>query len=216
MRTHITAHTTAYTRKAKIKNSILAMGMLLFLGGSLFFSGKINTANARFQDRIYCTIKGETLTVSLKKNNNYLCKNYILYLQNRIYKEYQTIQKINKLIQQRDNTLFWVNIKEKKFQNIKKINALIQKIQYNTNTFEKNLLTIIQKYLKKTLDQEYFYYNKIENNFIYINTSSKEIINLQNKITQIKNTIIQTQASTTMDELLNKLTQYLYLKKEIK
>ncbi|PID34870.1 MAG: hypothetical protein CR971_01010 [candidate division SR1 bacterium] len=207
---------TLITSYGKIKTKLLIIGTILFFGGSFLFLGKINTTDAYFQDRIYCTIQGEHLTVSLKKNNNYLCKNYILYLKNRIYKEYQTIQKINKLIQQRENIIFWINIKNKKFENIKKINALIQKIQYNTAKFEKNLLTIIQKYLKKMLDQEYFYYNKIENNFIYINTSSQEIINLQNKITQIKNTIIQTQNAKTMDGLLHKLTQYLYLKKTIK
>lgn len=151
----------------------------------------------------------------MKKNNNYLCKNYILYLQNRIYKEYQAIQQTNKLIQEGDNIVFWVDIKRKKLETIQKINLLINKIRHNIQQFEKNLITTIQKYITNNLKKEEIYFEKMLQNLIDIQSTDTKLLEIEKLIYQAQNHIYNITTTQSMDILLENLTNYIYIKNKI-
>lgn len=188
--------------------------LLILLLSSLLFWCSTKTS-ADFQESLYCTIQENTLIVSMKKNNNYLCKNYILYLQNRIYKEYQAIQQTNKLIQEGDNIVFWVDIKRKKLETIQKINLLINKIRHNIQQFEKNLITTIQKYITNNLKKEEIYFEKMLQNLIDIQSTDTKLLEIEKLIYQAQNHIYNITTTQSMDILLENLTNYIYIKNKI-
>ncbi len=79
------------------------------------------------------------------------------------------------------------------------------------------MIAVIQKYIKKNMKKEYQYYNTLSSKLEYINTEKNpKIQKLEKQVANIKNIITQIQYLNTMDDLLNNLTQYFYLKKEIK
>ncbi len=198
------------------RRSILTKWTLLILGVWLVFWYFQPSSSANFQDKLYCSIQWKTLTVGLKKENNYLCKNYILYLQNRIYKEYQAVQQIEKLIKQRENTLFRIKIKQKKLATINNINTLIKKISHHSEKFEKNLVHIVQKYIHPTLQRERKHYEKIQLLLSKLKTTNKKILLVEKNIQSIQNHLNAILTTNSMDTIIESLTSYLYLKKTIK
>ncbi len=190
--------------------------MLIVLGTSIFsFFTLQSTASADFQDKLYCSLHQETLTVSLKSENSYPCKNYVLYLKNKIIKEYQEIQKINTLIHANNNKIFWIDIKTNKQKNIKTMLNLVKIIEKKAKKFEVNLIKNLRIYLKK-----YFAYDR-EKYTTMLETIKpyrqiEKIKILYNRIIIANMLIDKILRTESMDILSSTFIQYIYLKKTIK
>lgn len=197
-----------------------------FLLSFLSFWSFSTTAHANFQDKLYCSLQQNTLTVKMNNTSDkwiYPCKNYVFYLKNKVLQEYKAITKINSLIKNSENKIFWLNIREKKEENIEKIIQLTTIIEKKTQKFEENLVNKVQYYLRKYFNKDQQKYQKISNNLERITQQETEqnieirekIITLKWKIYQANNKIETILNTKSMDKLLETLIQYIYLKKEI-
>jgi hypothetical protein len=73
------------------------------------------------ENKVFCTISPNTITVTLNKQNNYKCSDYVTVLTQAINKEYKNVLAIQNLVKQQYDVNFWIAIRETKRDQIKKM-----------------------------------------------------------------------------------------------
>ena len=118
-------------RKLIIFNIIF---VLFFLGYSF----------ANMKDNFFCTITPGSITVTLERQNNYKCSQYIKVLSQAINKEYKDVLEIQTIIKQWYDIEFWTSIRENKRERIKKILLVKEQIEEAVFNFDDNLFLKIK------------------------------------------------------------------------
>ena len=174
---------------------------------------------AYMEDKVFCTLWKNSITVTLEKQNNYKCNEYLTLLSQIINTEYNDILSIQKLIKQWYDVEYWKDIRETKRNNIKKMITIKNQIEQAVSEFDSNLFVKMKDYMiynvtpyqtkyKKILKQ----LNNIKNQWQKLsNDVKKKMEYLQEDITVIDNII----KSTDYDTLMKNFNRHLYLKNQI-
>lgn len=175
--------------------------------------------HAYLEDKVFCTISKNAITVTIEREKNYKCNEYLSVLSKSINTEYQNVLSIQALIEQWYDVDFWKEIRETKRAQIKKMLSIKEQIETAVKEFDTNMFLKIKDYLvystatdrtnfKKTLK----HLENIEKNGWHHSSSVKKKMSyMQDAITAI-DTINSTD---DFDTLMKNFNKYIYLKNQI-
>lgn len=171
------------------------------------------------EDKVFCTISKNSITITLERENNYKCMEYLNVLSQTINTEYNDVLSIQNLINQWYDIEYWKNIREEKRDKIKKMITVKNQIESAVKEFDQNLFMKIKEYVVYTVSPYKTTYKKALKNLKAVqqqwwkisNTVKKTMDYLQEDIEVIDNII----NSTDYDILMKNFNRHLYLKKQI-
>lgn len=190
--------------------------MLTIIVFVLFFTA---FSFAYMEDKVFCTLSKNSITVTLEKQQNYKCSEYLSLLSQAINTEYNDILSIQKLIKQGYDVDYWREIRQTKTEKLKKLLAIKEQIEVAISEFDVNLFIKMKDYVVYTVSPYQTKYKKALkhlNNLgaqwgIVSNDVKKKMNYLQEDITVIDNIIKATDYTT----LIKNFDRHLYLKKQI-
>ena len=183
---------------------------------SIFFTG---FSLAYVEDKVFCTIWSNSITVTMEKEHNYKCKEYLSVLSQAINTEYNDIISIQKLINQWYDVDYWKEIRETKRERLKRILTLKEQIETAVAEFDTNLFVKMKDYIIYTVSPYQTKYKKVlkhlenyKNQWWRITSDVKRKMDyFQEDITVIDNII----NATDYDTLIKNFNRHLYLKNQI-
>lgn len=179
----------------------------------------ISTCSAYMEDKVFCTISKNSITVTLEKENNYKCTEYLILLSQAINTEYNDVLSIQKLINQWYDVDYWKNIRETKREKIKKMITIKDQIESAVAEFDANLFTKIKEYVvyttssyRTTCKKALKWLKNIQTQWWKISSSVKKKMDyLQEEIDTIDNIM----KSIDYDDLMKNFNRHIYLKNQI-
>lgn len=174
---------------------------------------------AYLEDKVFCTITKNAIIVTIEKEKNYKCNEYLSVLSKSINTEYQNVLSIQSLIEQWYDVDFWKEIRETKRAQIKKMLSIKEQIETAVKEFDINMFFKIKDYLvystatdrtnfKKTLK----HLDNIEKNgWRHSSSVKKKMSYMQDAITAIDNI----NSTDDFDTLMKNFNRYIYLKNQI-
>lgn len=193
-----------------MKKTIITIFTMIFL---------IGFASAYMEDKVFCTLSKNSITVTMERENNYKCSEYLSVLSKSINTEYQNVVSIQALIDQWYDVDFWKEIREAKRDKIKKMLSIKEQIETAVKEFDTNMFIKLKDYLiystatdrsnyKKTLK----YIWAIEAQWWYVNYTIKKKLNYMTEAIKAIDTINSTDDFAT---LIKNFNRYIYLKNQI-
>lgn len=176
----------------------------------------IGFSSAYMEDKVFCTIWKNSITVTLERDRNYKCSEYISVLSQAINTEYNDILSIQKLIKQWYDVEYWKEIRETKKEKLKKILTIKEQIENAIVEFDLNLFTKMKDYVVYTVSPYQTKYKKVLKNlnnlrdkwWKFSNDVTKKIKYLEEDIDLIDKIF----ESTDYDTLIKNFNKHLYLK----
>lgn len=180
----------------------------------------IGTTSAYMEDKVFCTINKNNITVTLERWKNYKCSEYLNILSQNINTQYNDILSIQKIINQWYDTEFWKGIREEKRDKLKKMINIKDQISSAVSEFDRNLFLKLKEFLiySATEDQAKFKkaYKHIQ---VYEKQWGSESYSVKKKIWYLQeaiNVIDWIWSSTNYDTLVKNYNRYIYLKEQLK
>lgn len=170
------------------------------------------------ENKVFCTISPNTITVTLDIQNNDKCMDYITVLTQAINKEYKNVLAIQKLIEQNYDVDFWFEIRELKRTQIKKMLIIKKQIQDSMVEFEDNLFDKTKEYMIYSVLPYQTKYKRLLKPLEKLEEGTYLSLNVRNKITLLQEQleIIDIISwAEDYDTLMNSFNRYIYLKKQI-
>ena len=182
----------------------------------LFFSA---FSFAYMEDKVFCTLSRNSITVTLEKQQNYKCSEYLSLLSQAINTEYNDILSIQKLIKQWYDVEYWKEIRQAKTEKLKKMLTIKEQIELAVSEFDSNLFVKMKDYVVYTISSYQVKYkkalkhlNNLKDQWGVISNDVKKKMNyLQEDITVIDRII----EATDYDTLIKNFNRHLYLKNQI-
>ena len=185
----------------------------------VFITSLTSLCCAYMEDKVFCTLWKNSITVTLEKEHNYKCSEYISILSQAINTEYNDVLSIQKLINQWYDVDFWKAIREEKRAKVRKMISIKEEIEKAVAEFDTNLFTKMKEYIMYTTSSYRITCKKllkwlknIESQWWKISNSvRKKMGYLQEEIDAIDNII----NATDYDTLTKNFNRHLYLKNQI-
>ena len=175
--------------------------------------------SAYIEDKVFCAITKNSIIVTIEKENNYKCDEYLSVLAKSINTEYQNILSIQELIKQWHDVDFWKEIMDEKRTLIKQMLNIKEQIEIAVAEFDANMFSKTKEYLIYVTATDRTIYKKalksledIEKNWLYIKYNTRKIMD------QIKESIVAIDTINSTDDfdtLLKNFNKYIYLKNKI-
>lgn len=190
--------------------------ILIIIVFTTFFIG---LCTAYMEDVVFCTLWKNSITVTLERQHNHKCSEYLSVLSQVINSEYNDILAIQKLIKQWYDVEYWKEIRETKREKLKKILTIKEQIETAIAEFDLNLFVKMKDYIVYTVTPYQTKYKKVLKNLnnlkdkwqILSNDIKKKMDYLQEDITVIDRIF----DSTDYDTLIKNFNRHLYLKNQI-
>ena len=183
------------------------------------FSCLTTICSAYMEDKVFCTISKNSITITMDKNNNYKCSEYLSVLSQAINAEYNDVIAIQKLISQWYDVEYRKEIRDDKRENIKRMIVVKDQIENAIKEFDLNLFSKIKEYIVYTVSPYMTSYKKALKSINNINKQWEKLTNdikkkikyLEEDITVLNNIIW----ATDYDTLIKNYNRHLYLKTQI-
>lgn len=179
----------------------------------------INVSYAYVEDLVFCTIKSDSITITIKKEKNYKCTEYLNVLSQTINTEYNDILSAQNLINKGYDKDFWTEIRDTKIEKVKKLVSTKEQIEKAMKEFDNNLFIKIKDYLTYTLSPERTDFQAIlkaikanQKKWVILTNNEKQKLNQMEEAIGLINTIMTT---SDFDTLIKSFNKYIYLKKQI-
>jgi hypothetical protein len=177
------------------------------------------TALAYMEDKVFCTVSKNSITVTMEKKNNFKCSEYITVLSQSINNEYNNILSLQKLINQWYDVEYWKEVREQKRTQIKKMLNLKEQIENAVSEFDWNLFIKLKEYIVYSSSSDRTKYKKAirliesyQKNWWYLQYDMKnKLLYLKEAVTAIDNM----PSTTWYENLMVYYNRYLYLKNQI-
>jgi len=174
------------------------------------------TCSAYMEDKVFCTLWKNSITVTLERQQNYKCNEYLSLLSQTINTEYNDILSIQNLIKQWYDVEYRKEIREAKRENLKKLLTIKEQIESAVSEFDTNLFIKLKDYVVYTVTPYQTKYKKILKHLDNLKNQwqrfsydvKKKYDYLQEDINIIDNII----ESTDYDILMKNFNRHLYLK----
>ena len=194
-----------------MKKFILTIMLLIYLVTNVCF--------AYIEDKVFCTLWKNSITVTMEKENNYKCTEYLTLLSQVINTEYIDILSIQKLIKQWYDVEYRKEVMEMKKEKLRKVIALKWQIETAISEFDSNLFIKLKDYIiyivslkQNKYEKVLKHLNNLEKQGSMVSKSIKKKMEyLQEDITIIDNII----EATGYDTLMNNFNRHLYLQNQI-
>lgn len=170
------------------------------------------------ENKVYCTISPNTITVTLDKQNNYKCGDYVTVLTQAINKEYKNVLAIQNLVKQEYDVDFWISIREKKRDQIKKMLWIKKQIEDSVWEFEENLFDKTQEYIIYSTNAYKIKYKKLLKPLEELEEWTYLNLSVRNKIKLMQEQLDVIEALSLAEDyevLMKNFNRYIYLKKQI-
>ena len=170
------------------------------------------------ENKVFCTISPNTITVTLDKQNNYKCEDYVIVLTQAINKEYKNVLAIQNLVKQEYDVDFWIAIRETKRDQIKKMLWIKKQIEGSVSEFEENLFDKTKEYIIYSTDSYKTKYKKLLKplerleEWTYLSLSVRNKIELMQEQLEV---ISELSLAEDYEVLMKNFNRYIYLKKQI-
>ncbi len=193
-----------------MKKTLLTIAIILF--------GFVGAGFAYMENKVLCTISQSSITVTLDRENNYMCSDYVTVLTQAINKEYKNVLAIQNLIKQDYDVEFWTDIRETKRFQIQKMLIIKQQIEDSVIEFEENLFDKTKEYMIYTISPYRIKYRKLLRPLerledgIYLRLSVRTKIKLMQEQLDI---ISKISLAEDFDTLMTSFNRYVYLKNKI-
>lgn len=100
-----------------------------------------------FENKYYCKIWDNKITVTIKKENNTKCIKYIEDINKKLIKYEENIKNANEYISQNEDIKYWINIRDKLESDKKNVQIIKENIIQYMDNFEKEFFVKIKKML---------------------------------------------------------------------
>lgn len=174
---------------------------------------------AYIENLVFCTITENSITITIKKEDNYQCSEYLKVLSQSINTEYNDIVSAQNLINKWYDISFWEEIRDSKIENLKKLISLKEQIENAIKEFDNNLFLKIKDYIIYTISPDRADYQLILKTVKIYQKKWQKLSSKDNKkIQQVQECIdIIDSMMTTNDfeTLIKNFNKYLYLKNQI-
>ena len=193
-----------------MKKTLLTIAILLL--------GFVWTSFAYMENKVFCTISSSTITVTIDRQSNYKCTDYMTVLTQAINKEYNSVLAIQRLIKQWYDVEFWTNIRETKRTQIQKMLLIKQQIEESVLEFEENLFDKTKEFISYSVSSYRVKYKKLlrplENlkTTVFLRSNVKYKISLMQEQLDVINKLLWAEDYETLTKNFNR---YLYLKNKI-
>ena len=173
---------------------------------------------AYMENKVFCTISQSSITVTLERESNYMCSDYVTVLTQAINKEYKNVLAIQNLIKQDYDVEFWTDIRETKRFQIQKMLIIKQQIEDSVLEFEDNLFDKTKEYMIYTTSPYRIKYRKLLRPLerledgIYLRLSVRTKIKLMQEQLDV---ISRISLAEDFDTLMTSFNRYVYLKNKI-
>lgn len=170
-----------------------------------------------FENKVYCSFENKNVTISIKKNEGAdRCKTYMDTVYQLALKKYNEISAIRSYIEQGDDVYYWKEVlEEKKSEFVQLVNYRTQ-IKTAVDKFE---LALFDKYYNLLQRPLKAYYSDLEMQYyVLINQTSSRTSKVSLKIAQLEQQMWNVNHILTaknMDDIMEVVSSYIYLKKQI-
>ena len=168
-----------------------------------------------YEDKVYCNIEGENITIFLKKNAWMLtCKTYMDTVYQLALKKYNEIMTINYYIEQWEDVYYRKNILEKEKMDFLQLVNYRTQIKMVVDEFESVLFEKYYRILQKPMK---VYYSDLETMY-YILVNQKSSSNMALRIAQIEQqmwNVSRILEAKNLGDIMNVVSSYIYLKKQL-
>ena len=138
-----------YPQKKVMRKICIALGL------SIILFGMFENVWAYFEDRFYCYIKDTSIIISLHQDNGYQkCITLSKSIDEKIYQADDGIAKADKLIQNKEDVPYWIEVKETLNKQKSSLQYVSIQLNLSIDNFEKSLFVKIQKLLSYYLTKE--------------------------------------------------------------
>ena len=193
-----------------MKKTWLTIAMILF--------GFVGTSFAYMENKVFCTISPSSIIVTLDRESNYKCSDYITVLTQAINKEYKNVLAIQNLIKQNYDIEFWTDIRETKRFQIQRMLIVKQQIEDSVDEFEENLFDKTKEYMIYTTAPYRTKYRKLLRPLEYLEGGTYLSFNIRTKIRLMQEqlaVIAKISLSEEFEVLMKTFNRYVYLKNQI-
>ena len=170
------------------------------------------------EDKVYCQIQGEQLTLYVKKESkSEKCANALAVLDQLARKKYDEVVLVLEYINQGDNTRYRREVFEIKKQEFLKVLNYKSKIQKAIAAFEEKFFVQYQNALYQEFSP-YLATLQTQQGKLEATLQQKEHPEIRKKYTQISQQIVCLEtifSAGSLDEILAEIPTYLYLKEQI-
>jgi hypothetical protein len=178
----------------------------------------MGSAFGYLEDKVYCQIQGEQLTLYVKKEAEIeKCSTSIAVLDQLARTKYDEVLLVLDYINQGENTRYWKEVFEIQKQEFLKILNYKSKIQKAITSFEEKFFLKYQDALYQELSP-YLTTLKEREGKLQSVLQQKEHPELRKKYEQISQQIITLErifSGSSLDEIIEQIPSYLYLKEQI-
>ena len=168
-----------------------------------------------FEDKVYCSFDKSNVTLFLKQEGNLAkCSVYLDTIEQLAVKRYNEILLIRSYIAQWDDVYYWKNVLEDKKNDFLKLVNYMTQIKWVIDDFE---TAFFDKYHAVLQSSMQLYYSDLETQYyILINDTSKnrDMIKISEYEQQMRN-VSQVINAKNLDEIMNVLSSYVYLKQRL-
>ena len=179
----------------------------------------LTICSAYMEDKVFCTLWKNSITVTLEKQSNYKCSEYLSVLSQIINNEYNDILSIQKLIKQWYDVDYWKEIRESKKEKLKKMLTIKEQIETAVSEFDSNLFVKVKDYVIYTVSSYQTKYKKV---LRYLNSvdsgGGKMSSDMRKKMDYLQEDILVIDKifdSTGYEDLVNNFNRHIYLKNQI-
>ena len=193
-----------------MKKTWLTIAVILF--------GFVGTSFAYMENKVFCTISPSSIVVTLDRESNYKCSDYITVLTQAINKEYKNVLAIQNLIKQNYDVEFWTEIRETKRFQIQKMLIIKQQIEDSVWEFEENLFDKTKEYMIYTTAPYRTKYRKLLRPLEDLESGTYLSFNVRTKIRLMQEqlaVIAKISLAEEFEVLMKDFNRYVYLKNQI-
>ena len=179
----------------------------------------LSICSAYMEDKVFCTIWKNSITVTLEKQSNYKCVDYVSLLFQTINTEYNNILSIQKLIKQWYDVDYRKTIMDDKIEKLKKMLTIKEQIETAVSEFDSNLFIKVKDYVIYSVSSYQTKYKKV---LRYLNSVDSEgwkiSSDMRKKMGYLQEDILvidKIYESTGYETLVNNFNRHIYLKNQI-
>ena len=179
----------------------------------------LSICSAYMEDKVFCTIWKNSITVTLEKQSNYKCVDYISLLSQTINTEYNDILSIQKLIKQWYDVDYRRTIMDDKIEKLKKMLTIKEQIETAVSEFDSNLFIKVKDYVIYSVSSYQTKYKKVLRYLNSADSNGEKISNdMRKKMNYLQEDILVIDKifdSTGYEDLVNNFNRHIYLKNQI-
>jgi hypothetical protein len=197
------------------KNNLIFHSLCLVILGAVFIPSVYGAEV--FTDRLYCVVNENSIQVTLQAQDNYLCTDYVVYLDATMQDLAIKSAVVQEYIDLAMDLDYWYTVQAGLYNTFYRSSLLRSQIVTAMQTFEDELLAKVQDYLA-LYTQDYVEQLRTQEQALenYDALGTAVLVYRRRKFLQEQITVLQQMFEVSnLSEFMSLLSRYLYLRKQL-